>query len=74
MEGILNFIITKIRALLYKIISFYCQTFFYEFFSKKKKREHILNTSIDKMKIFNQKKKEKGFITSRFIIIGNRKE
>lgn len=35
MEGILNFIITKIRALLYKIIS-YCQTFFYEFFSKKK--------------------------------------
>lgn len=37
MEGILNFIITKIRALLYKIISYYCQTFFYEFFSKKKK-------------------------------------
>lgn len=73
MKGILNFIITKIRARLYKIISFYCQTFFYESFSKKKKRtylKHIYRQNEN----FQSKKKEKGFITSRFIIIGNRKE
>lgn len=72
MEGILNFVITKIRPLLYKIISSYRQTFFYgKFFSVKKKKK-ISQTRIDKTKIFNQKEK-KSFITSRFII-GNRNE
>lgn len=67
MEGILNFIITKIRPLLYKIISSYCQTFFYGFLFKKKKkyRKHV-------SKIFDQKKKK--VLSLLGFIIGNRNE
>lgn len=68
MEGILNFIITKIRPLLYKIISSYCQTFFYGFLLKKKKyRKHV-------SKIFDQKKKFYHFSDSSLVIVTNNRK
>lgn len=66
MEGILNFIITKIRPLLYKIISSYCQTFFYGFLFKKKK--------ISQTRIENFRSKKKKVLSLLGFIIGNRNE
>lgn len=70
MEGILNFIITKIRPLLYKIISSYCQTFFYGFLFKKKK---ISQTRIEN---FRSKKKKKfyHFSDSSLVIVTNNRK
>lgn len=70
MEGILNFIITKIRLLLYKIISSYCQTFFYGFLFKKKK--NIANT----YRKFSIKKKKKfyHFSDSSLVIVTNNRK
>lgn len=71
MEGILNFIITKIRPLLYKIISSYCQTFFYGFLFKKKKK-NIANT----YRKFSIKKKKKfyHFSDSSLVIVTNNRK
>lgn len=71
MEGILNFIITKIRPLLYKIISSYCQTFFYGFLFKKKKK--ISQTRIEN---FRSKKKKKfyHFSDSSLVIVTNNRK
>lgn len=72
MEGILNFIIIKISCpLLYKIISFHIVKHFSTDSSPKKKKKKISQTRNENFQ--SKKKKEKSFITSRFII-GNRNE
>lgn len=76
MEGILNFVITKIHPLLYKIISSYRQTFFYgKFFSvKKKKKKYRKHVSTKRKFLIKKKKKVSSLLDSSLVIVTNNRK